>query len=115
MDRAVRAAREAFEDGRWTGIAAARRGDAMLALAEAIDEHADELAEIESLDNGKPVKLAKRVDVALAAEHLRYFAGWPTRIAGEVLPVAHARHALLHAQGAGGGLRARSSPGTSRC
>ena len=60
----------------------------MLALAEAIDEHADELAEIESLDNGKPVKLARRVDVALAAEHLRYFAGWPTRITGELLPVA---------------------------
>jgi acyl-CoA reductase-like NAD-dependent aldehyde dehydrogenase len=88
VDRAVRAAREAFEDGRWTGIAAAARTRAMLALADAIDEHADELAEIESLDNGKPVKLARRVDVALAAEHLRYFAGWPTRITGELLPVA---------------------------
>jgi len=88
VDRAVRAAREAFDDGRWTGIAAAARTRAMLAFADAIDEHADELAEIESLDNGKPVKLARRVDVALAAEHLRYFAGWPTRITGELLPVA---------------------------
>jgi acyl-CoA reductase-like NAD-dependent aldehyde dehydrogenase len=88
VDRAVRAAREAFEDGRWSGIAAAQRTSAMLALADAIDAHADELAQLESLDNGKPVKLAKRVDVKLAAEHIRYFAGWPTRITGEVLPVA---------------------------
>ena len=88
VDRAVRAAREAFDDGRWSGIAAAERTSAMLALADAIDAHADELAQLESLDNGKPLKLAKRVDVKLAAEHIRYFAGWPTRITGEVLPVA---------------------------
>src|ERR687890_928663 len=88
VDRAVAAAREAFDDGRWNTIAAAKRTRAMLALADAVEAHADELAELESLDNGKPVKLAKRVDVALAAEHLRYFAGWPTKIAGETLPVA---------------------------
>jgi acyl-CoA reductase-like NAD-dependent aldehyde dehydrogenase len=88
VDRAVRAAREAFEDGRWSGRAAAERTRSILAFAEAIEAHSDELAELESLDNGKPVKLAKRVDVALAAEHLRYFAGWPTRIDGDVLPVA---------------------------
>ena len=88
VDRAVGAAREAFEDGRWSGTAAAQRTRAMLALADAIEATADELAQIESLDNGKPVKLAKRVDVALAAEHVRYFAGWPTKIAGETLPVA---------------------------
>jgi len=90
VDRAVAAARAAFDDGRWSGIAAAKRTRAMLALADAVEAHADELAELESLDNGKPVKLAKRVDVALAAEHLRYFAGWPTKIAGETLPVAQA-------------------------
>jgi aldehyde dehydrogenase (NAD+) len=88
VDRAVRAAREAFEDGRWTGITAAQRTRAILALADAVEAHADELAELESLDNGKPLKLAKRVDVPLTAEHLRYFAGWPTRIEGETLPVA---------------------------
>ncbi|MBA3263908.1 MAG: aldehyde dehydrogenase family protein [Thermoleophilaceae bacterium] len=88
VDRAVRVARAAFDDGRWSGIAAAKRTRAMLALADTVEAHADELAELESLDNGKPVKLAKRVDVALAAEHLRYFAGWPTKIAGETLPVA---------------------------
>jgi acyl-CoA reductase-like NAD-dependent aldehyde dehydrogenase len=88
VDRAVRAAREAFDDGRWSAIAAAKRTRAMLALADAVEAHADELAELESLDNGKPLKLAKRVDVPLTVEHLRYFAGWPTKIAGETLPVA---------------------------
>jgi acyl-CoA reductase-like NAD-dependent aldehyde dehydrogenase len=88
VDRAVRAAREAFDDGRWTGIAAASRTRAMLALADALESNTDELAELESLDNGKPLKLAKRVDVPLAVEHLRYFAGWPTKITGDTLPVA---------------------------
>ena len=60
----------------------------MLAFADAIDANADELAQLESLDNGKPVKMARRVDVPLASAHIRYFAGWPTRITGEVLPVA---------------------------
>jgi acyl-CoA reductase-like NAD-dependent aldehyde dehydrogenase len=88
VDRAVRAAREAFEDGRWSGIAPAQRTRALLALADALEANADEFAELESLDNGKPVKLARRVDVPLAVEHLRYFAGWPTKIEGETLPVS---------------------------
>jgi acyl-CoA reductase-like NAD-dependent aldehyde dehydrogenase len=88
VDRAVRAAREAFDDGLWSGVSASRRTRAMLALADAVEANADELAQLESLDNGKPLKLAKRVDVPLTVEHLRYFAGWPTKIAGETLPVA---------------------------
>jgi acyl-CoA reductase-like NAD-dependent aldehyde dehydrogenase len=88
VDRAVRAAGEAFEDRRWSGIAPAERTRAMLAFADAVDAHAGELAELESLDNGKPLKMARRVDVPLTSAHLRYFAGWPTRINGEVLPVA---------------------------
>jgi aldehyde dehydrogenase (NAD+)/phenylacetaldehyde dehydrogenase len=59
----------------------------MHALAQAIEDHDQELAELESLDNGKPVGLAKYVDVRGAAAHLRYFAGWPTKIEGGVLPV----------------------------
>jgi acyl-CoA reductase-like NAD-dependent aldehyde dehydrogenase len=59
----------------------------MLALAAAIEERAEELAQIESLDNGKPVGLAQYVDVRGAVGHLRYFAGWPTKIEGSVLPV----------------------------
>ena len=59
----------------------------MHALAQAIEDHDQELAQIESLDNGKPVGLAKYVDVRGAVAHLRYFAGWPTKIEGGVLPV----------------------------
>jgi acyl-CoA reductase-like NAD-dependent aldehyde dehydrogenase len=88
VNRAVRAAREAFDDGRWSGVSAAERTRTMLGLADAVEANADELAELEALDNGKPLKLAKRVDVPLTVEHLRYFAGWPTKIAGETLPVA---------------------------
>ncbi len=87
-DRAVAAARAAFEEGPWSKMAAAERERLIFALALAIEEHAAELAQIESLDNGKPVKLAHYVDVRGAAAHLRYFAGWPTKIEGAVLPVA---------------------------
>jgi len=87
VDRAVRAAREAFEGGPWSTIAPSERERLMGALAQLLEEHAEELAEIESLDNGKPVKLAQYVDVRGSAGHLRYFAGWPTKIEGNVLPV----------------------------
>jgi acyl-CoA reductase-like NAD-dependent aldehyde dehydrogenase len=88
VDRAVATAREAFAEGPWASLAASGREKLMLALAEAIEEHEQELAEIESLDNGKPVGLARYVDVRGAAAHLRYFAGWPTKIEGGVLPVS---------------------------
>jgi acyl-CoA reductase-like NAD-dependent aldehyde dehydrogenase len=87
VERAVRAAREALESGPWGSMAATAREQLMHALAQAIEDHDQELAELESLDNGKPVGLAKYVDVRGAAAHLRYFAGWPTKIEGGVLPV----------------------------
>jgi aldehyde dehydrogenase (NAD+) len=87
VDRAVRAAREAFERGPWATIAPSERGRLMNALADIVEAHAEELAEIESLDNGKPVKLAQYVDVRGTVAHLRYFAGWTTKIEGSVLPV----------------------------
>jgi acyl-CoA reductase-like NAD-dependent aldehyde dehydrogenase len=59
----------------------------MHALADALDARAEEFAQIESLDNGKPVGLAQYVDVAGAVAHIRYFAGWPTKIEGGVIPV----------------------------
>ncbi len=88
VDRAVAAARAAFAEGPWATIGAAGREGLLRALADAIEAHADELAQIESLDNGKPVGLARYVDVGGAIAHLRYFAGWPTKIEGSVLPVA---------------------------
>jgi acyl-CoA reductase-like NAD-dependent aldehyde dehydrogenase len=88
VERAVKAARAAFQDGPWATLAPAGRERLMLALAQAIEENDEELAEIESLDNGKPVGLARFVDVRATAAHLRYFAGWPTKIEGSVMPVA---------------------------
>jgi acyl-CoA reductase-like NAD-dependent aldehyde dehydrogenase len=87
VDRAVRAARAAFE-GAWASLPPAERARLMLRLADLIEGHADELAELESLDNGKPVKLARIVDVQQTVEHFRYYAGWPTKITGETLPVS---------------------------
>ncbi len=86
--RAVAAARGAFDDGPWRTLAPAERGRLMGALADAIEDHQEELAQIESLDNGKPVKLAQYVDVRGTVAHLRYYAGWPTKIEGSVLPVS---------------------------
>jgi acyl-CoA reductase-like NAD-dependent aldehyde dehydrogenase len=88
VQRAVAAAREALEQGPWASMPAIAREQLMHALAQALEDHGQELAELESLDNGKPVGLARFVDVAGAAAHLRYFAGWPTKIEGGVLPVA---------------------------
>jgi len=85
--RAVAAARAAFADGPWATMAPSGRERLIGALAQALEDRAEEFAQIESLDNGKPVGLAKYVDVAGAVGHLRYFAGWPTKIEGAVLPV----------------------------
>ena len=87
VDRAVAAARVAFEQGPWASMAPSERSRLMNALADALEQRAQEIAEIESLDNGKPVKLARFVDVLGTIAHLRYFAGWATKIEGAVLPV----------------------------
>ncbi len=88
VDRAVSSAREALESGPWRSMPAAGRSAAIEAFAGALERNAAEVADLEALDNGKPVKLALRVDVPLSVGHLRYFAGWPTKIEGSVLPVA---------------------------
>jgi aldehyde dehydrogenase (NAD+)/phenylacetaldehyde dehydrogenase len=87
VDRAVAAARDAFADGPWPSMPPAGRERLMMALADAIEQRAEEFAQLEALDNGKPVGIAQYVDVAGAVGHLRYFAGWPTKIEGAVLPV----------------------------
>ncbi|HYI99131.1 MAG TPA: aldehyde dehydrogenase family protein [Thermoleophilaceae bacterium] len=87
VDRAVRAARAAL-DGKWGSLLPAKRSRLLYRLADLVEQHGDELAQLESLDTGKPVGLAKIVDVAKTVEHLRYYAGWPTKIAGETIPVS---------------------------
>jgi aldehyde dehydrogenase (NAD+) len=88
VDRAVRAARAAFDEGPWRKAPAAERARLLNALADLVEQHADELAELESLDNGKPVTYARSIDIPLTVAHFRYFAGWPTKIEGETIPVS---------------------------
>ena len=87
VDRAVDAARRAL-NGPWSQLPATERGRLIGRLADLVAEHAEELAQIESLDNGKPLAFALAGDLALAVDHLRYFSGWPSKIAGETLAPA---------------------------
>jgi acyl-CoA reductase-like NAD-dependent aldehyde dehydrogenase len=88
VDRAVTAARKAFDEGPWTTkMTAPERAAVIYRIADLIEQNAQELAQIESLDNGKPVTYAQFVDVQHAVAHFRYFAGWPTKIVGETIPV----------------------------
>jgi acyl-CoA reductase-like NAD-dependent aldehyde dehydrogenase len=89
IDRAVAAARAAFEHGSpWRSMTPGDRGRAIGRLADLVEANADELAELESLDNGKPLKFARYVDVASTISHLHYYAGWCTKIEGGTLPVS---------------------------
>ena len=90
VDRAVRAARAALE-GPWAKMPADERGHLIYRLADLVEQNAGELAELEALDNGKPVKLAGIVDLPQTIAHLRYYAGWPTKIEGETIPVSWPR------------------------
>src|SRR6204780_3999623 len=88
IDRAVKAARAAFETGPWSKMTASERGRAIWKLGDLLEQRRDEFAEIESLDNGKPYKVARAADVPLAAELFRYMAGWATKIEGNTIPLS---------------------------
>ncbi|HEX8073356.1 MAG TPA: aldehyde dehydrogenase family protein [Thermoleophilaceae bacterium] len=90
VDRAVRAAAAALE-GPWAKMPASGRSKLMNALADLMEANAEELAQLESIDNGKPVSIASKVDVPASVDHLRYYAGWPTKIEGETIPVSMPR------------------------
>ena len=85
VDRAVAAASAAFESAAWRGLRPADREALLWRLSDLVARDADILAELESLDNGKPVGLARMVDVNGAVEYLRYMAGWATKIHGRVI------------------------------
>jgi phenylacetaldehyde dehydrogenase len=85
VDRAVAAARAAFDDGRWTNLPPNQRERMMNKLADLLEQHAEELAELEAIDVGKPVGMAKVVDIPASVDHLRYMAGWASKMAGEVV------------------------------
>ena len=89
IDRAVRAARRAFDyDAPWRRMSPSARGKLIWRIGDLIEEHADVLAQLESLDNGKPVGIARIADVPLAADLFHYMAGWPTKILGDVTPIS---------------------------
>jgi phenylacetaldehyde dehydrogenase len=87
VDRAVRAARGAL-DGAWGSLTPSKRGRVIWRIGELIDENREELARLESLDNGKPVRVARIGDVPAAAEMFRYMAGWATKIEGRTIPLS---------------------------
>lgn len=87
IDRAVKAARRAFETGPWHTMSPSERGQTIYRLAELIEKHADEFAKLESLDNGKPLTVACAADVPLTIDHFRYMASWATKIEGTTIPI----------------------------
>ena len=86
VDLAVNAARAALENGPWSTMAARERGRLILKLSRLIEDHAEDFARLEALDNGKPYSAALGYDVAKSIEWFEYFAGWPTKLEGRVIP-----------------------------
>lgn len=87
VNRAVQAARAAFDDpkGKWRKMSASERGRMLWRIADLLERHVDEFAELETLDNGKPIFESRYVDMPMAIDVLRYFAGWATKIHGETV------------------------------
>jgi phenylacetaldehyde dehydrogenase len=88
IDRAVRAARQAFDNGPWGRMTPSERGRIIWRIGDLILEHTDELAQLESLDNGKPFAVAQAADVPLAADLFHYMAGWATKIEGNSINIS---------------------------
>ena len=87
VDAAVQAARKAFDSGPWSRMDARQRGKLMYKLCDLIEDEIDELAALESLDNGKPFSDARWVDIPLAVYALRFFSGWAAKVHGQTIPV----------------------------
>ena len=87
VDLAVKAARKQFETGEWSKMDARDRGRLIAKLADLIEEEADELAALESLDNGKPIRDSKAADLPLTIDCLRYYSGYADKIHGQTIPV----------------------------
>lgn len=94
IDVAVKAARSAFESGPWVEMTTAERAHLIYKLADLIEEHGEELAQLEALDNGKPYQVALDDDIAATVENYRYYAGWATKLSGK--PFRFQRLLKLH-------------------
>jgi len=87
VDLAVRAARDAFDSGPWRRMRPAERARVLWRLGDLILEHADEIARLETLDNGKPIFESRQIDIPMVAGCFHYFSGWATKIAGDTTSV----------------------------
>ncbi len=99
IDRAVKTARSAFDEGPWGRMTPSERGRAIHRIGDLILENGDELAALETLDNGKPMAIARAADIPLAADNFHYYAGWTTKLGGETIQpsVAYMPGAEWHA------------------
>jgi phenylacetaldehyde dehydrogenase len=88
IEQAVKAARKAFDHGPWRKMTASERGRLIWKLADLLEAHTEEFAYLESLDNGKPLTVARAADVPLAVDLFRYMAGWATKIEGNTIPLS---------------------------
>ena len=88
IERAVASARKAFESGPWRDMTPSERGRLVWKIGDLILENVDELAELESIDNGKPKGVAQVADVPLAADLFHYMAGWATKLEGNTIPIS---------------------------
>ena len=93
IDLAVAAARRAFERGSWRKMSPSQRSRLIYQLADKMEERLEDFALLESLDNGKPLSIARVADVPLAVDNLRYMAGWATKILGDTIPIPGDFHA----------------------
>uniref|UniRef100_A0ACD5XXL7 Uncharacterized protein n=1 Tax=Avena sativa TaxID=4498 RepID=A0ACD5XXL7_AVESA len=92
IDRAVAAARKAFDEGPWPRMIAYERSRILLRCADLIDKHNDEIAALEAWDNGKPYEQAAQIEVPMVARLMRYYAGWVDKIHGLVVPADGPHH-----------------------
>ena len=88
IDLAVRAARQAFDHGPWRKMTPSDRGKLIWRLADLLESNREEFAQLESLDNGKPLTIARAADIPLAVDLFRYMAGWATKIEGSTIPIS---------------------------
>lgn len=88
IDHAVAAARHSFDKGRWCNMTPSDRGRILWHIGDMILDHLDEFAQLESIDNGKPMAVARVADVPLAADMFHYMAGWATKVEGNTIPIS---------------------------
>ncbi|WP_454062473.1 aldehyde dehydrogenase family protein [Candidatus Nitrospira salsa] len=88
IDKAVQAARAAFDQGPWRRITTSERGKLIWKLADLLESHLEEFSQLETLDNGKPLTVARVADVPLAIDLFRYMAGWTTKLEGTTIPIS---------------------------